>query len=367
MSDSVIKGERKASARSVADAPSSSSAARSSRKQTGATARPAALAKRSAEKTPIRKAAKPVAAATKSKPSAKPAPPKQSTSAAKSAKSSVSTKSAAKTTGKTVVKQTTTKSAAKPARDAAKTAASKPAASKTSASGASKAQAASTSAKKPGTQASAPAATKSTAKPQATATTAAIASKARPAGSRTTPTPAAPSHADPMPLVRQPTRDEATALRAFEQAHKEFARGRFGEAAQQFRLIVERFPGVAEVTARARTYLNIAETRTKTEQSTPANADALYDRGVMELNRANYTAAQELFERALEQNEAAAHIHYGLAAVRARLGARESALRSLERALDLQPALRARASRDADLASLRNDSEFERVVTSHRS
>ena len=67
----------------------------------------------------------------------------------------------------------------------------------------------------------------------------------------------------------------------------------------------------------------------------PRDADSLYDRGVIELNRGDYVAAQELFERALRREPEAAHIHYGLAATRARLGAIDTALKSLERALDL--------------------------------
>jgi tetratricopeptide (TPR) repeat protein len=120
------------------------------------------------------------------------------------------------------------------------------------------------------------------------------------------------------------------------------------------------------VTARARTYLAIAETRLRTEISLPRDADSLYDRGVIELNRGEYVAAQEMFERALKREPEAAHIHYGLAATRARLGSIDSALESLQRALDLQPNLRVRAQHDQDLTVLRNDPDFERLVFAPR-
>jgi tetratricopeptide (TPR) repeat protein len=164
----------------------------------------------------------------------------------------------------------------------------------------------------------------------------------------------------------QPTRDEAAALAAFEAAHKEFARGRFAEARSLFRALVEKFPAVAEVTARARTYLAVADSRLRTEMAPPRDADSLYDRGVIELNRGEYVAAQELFERALKREPEAAHIHYGLAASRARLGAIDTALKSLRRALDLQPKLRIRAQRDHDLNPLRSDPEFEQLVFAPR-
>src|ERR1700738_1409745 len=164
----------------------------------------------------------------------------------------------------------------------------------------------------------------------------------------------------------QPTHDEAAALRLFEAAHKDFARGRFVEARNQFRSLVEKYASVSEVTARARTYLAVSEARLRTELALPKDADSLYDRGVIELNRGEYVAAQELFERALRREPEAAHIHYGLAASRARLGAIDTALKSLRRAFDIQPSLRIRAQRDPDLNPLRSDPEFEQLVFASR-
>jgi tetratricopeptide (TPR) repeat protein len=168
-----------------------------------------------------------------------------------------------------------------------------------------------------------------------------------------------------QPPPRQPTIDEAAALKAFERAHKEFSRGRFGEARNQFRALLDKYFQVSEVAARARTYLAIADARLRTESILPRDADSLYDRGVIELNRGEYVAAQEMFERALKREPEAAHIHYGLAATRARLGSLDLALQSLQRALDLQPTLRVRAQHDHDLTSLRNDPDFDRLVFQH--
>ena len=169
-----------------------------------------------------------------------------------------------------------------------------------------------------------------------------------------------------IPPSRQPTVDETAALLAFDRAHREFTRGRFQEARNQFRGLLERFAQVAEVAARARTYLAISETRLRTESMLPRDADSLYDRGVIELNRGEYVAAQEMFERALKREPEAAHIHYGLAATRARLGSIDLALQSLQRALDLQPTLRVRAQHDQDLTPLRNDPDFDKLVFAPR-
>jgi tetratricopeptide (TPR) repeat protein len=169
----------------------------------------------------------------------------------------------------------------------------------------------------------------------------------------------------PPPPPRQPTQDESAALAAFERAHREFVRGRFAEARNQFRVLLDKFSQVSEVAARSRTYLAVAESRLRTESMLPRDADSLYDRGVIELNRGEYVAAQEMFERALKREPEAAHIHYGLAATRARLGSIDLALESLQRALNLQPNLRVRAQHDHDLNPLRNDPDFDRLIFSN--
>lgn len=170
----------------------------------------------------------------------------------------------------------------------------------------------------------------------------------------------------PAPVIpsppRQPTVDESAALKAFERAHREFTRGRFSEARNQFRALLDKYAQVSEVAARARTYLAVADARLRTDSLLPRDADSLYDRGVIELNRGEYVAAQEMFERALKREPEAAHIHYGLAATRARLGSLDLAIQSLQRALDLQPTLRVRAQHDQDLTSLRNDPDFDRLI-----
>ncbi|MBA2731480.1 MAG: tetratricopeptide repeat protein [Acidobacteria bacterium] len=322
MSDPIVKGVKRSASRPISRQNSPTSSAKN-RTLTGKSAPPKPLIKRSlSEKAPARKAPK---------------------SSVKSSSSAAAKGKAAKTT---------------PAR--------KPPTAKKSVSTQKKSAPSKVKAK-----AKAPARTKLA--PLAKRTTKSVsvkATKSRPAQSKkikkAVALPARRPVAPPPPPPRQPTRDEAAALRAFERAHKEFARGRFGDARSQFRALIEKYASVSEVTARARTYLMVAESRLRTELSLPRDADSLYDRGVIELNRGEYVAAQEMFERALKREPEAAHIHYGLAATRSRLGSIETALESLQRALELQPNLRVRAQHDHDLTTLRNDPDFERLVFASR-
>ena len=328
MSESVSKSAKRPSSRPVARSVSSVSTAKNRKLGAKTATPPKPLAKRSgAEKAPVRKATNNKPAAASNAKSAKKSSRAASTPKPKSAArpKAVSSTPRPASKSKTATKPATKTAVKTPARPAAK-AAAKP------------------------TKHAAPSPHSAAAKKQ----------PARP----TTGKPAARPSAPPPP--RQPTLDEAAALRAFERAHKEFVRGRFSEARLLFRALIEQHSGVAEVTARSRTYLAIAEARMRSESAMPRNAEELYDRGVIELNRGDFVAAQEMFERALKRDAAAAHIHYGLAATRARLGALESALQSLGRALELQPNLRVRAQHDPDLIPLRNEPEYERLIFASR-
>jgi tetratricopeptide (TPR) repeat protein len=301
MSDPSIKGAKRSSSRPAPHSASQKSSAKG-RKVTAKSAKP--KPKRAAtEKAPVRKA-----------------------SPAKSAPASKTARSAAKQSKRPAAKPAPAKKAGVKASAPAKSAKGKPAAKQPSKAAPSKSS-----------------------RSQASKSGAA---QQRPA----------PRH---TPAPKQtPSRDEAAALKAFERAHAAFARGNFTTARDLFRSLIDQHGGVSEVTARARTYLNIAETRLQREAALPRDPDSLYDRGVIELNRGDFVAAQEFFERALKRDPDAADTHSALAATRARLGATEAALQALERALELKHVLRVRAQSDADLAPLRNDPEFERIVFS---
>jgi tetratricopeptide (TPR) repeat protein len=307
MSDPVIKGAKRSSSRPAPHSVAPKASAKGRKLTTGA-AKPKPK-RAAAAKPPVRKAtpAKSSGSNTKSNKSARPAA-KQSAASKPSKRPAAAAKSAP--ASKAGAKSHAAPSKAAPARKAA-----------------------------------------TPAKPQPVK-----GSTVRPAPTRTT----APRHTPTPP--RQHSRDEAAALKAFERAHKDFTRGNFTAAREHFRALIEQHSGVSEVAARARIYLNIAETRLRTEAALPRDPDSLYDRGVIELNRGDFVAAQELFERALKRDPDASDTHYALAAARARLGAVESALQALERAVELKPVLRVRAQADADLALLRNDPEFERIV-----
>src|SRR4029079_12869518 len=250
--------------------------------------------------------------------------PKMSSSLSKGLRRSTARATAKKASSKTAKRAVKAKSASKP--KAKRATVSKAAASKTTRAASSKAKPVKKApAKQPakGKKAGSKVAPKKATGKKAT-TVSRVKTTQKVAAARAV-RPARPASTPPPP-PRQPTQDESAALVAFERAHKEFVRGRFAESRNQFRILLDKYSQVSEVAARARTYLAISESRLRTESMLPKDADSLYDRGVIELNRGEYVAAQEMFERALKREPEAAHIHYGLAATRARLGSIDLAL-----------------------------------------
>ncbi|MEK6322634.1 MAG: tetratricopeptide repeat protein [Acidobacteriota bacterium] len=166
----------------------------------------------------------------------------------------------------------------------------------------------------------------------------------------------------PAPPKKPPSPGTLAAVRAFEQALRQFNRQDFSAAKSAFESLLAKFADQAEIVARVRTYLAICEQRLGRTPSVPRNVDALYNQGVFELNKGNTTEAIELFEKALKVEPRADHVYYSLAAAYARLNNTSKALDALRRAMGIRPVHRSHARRDLDLASLRSNVDFQQLT-----
>lgn len=166
----------------------------------------------------------------------------------------------------------------------------------------------------------------------------------------------------PAPPKKSPSPGTLAAVRAFEQALRQFNRQDFAGAKSAFEGLLSKFAEQAEIVARVRTYLAICEQRLGRTPSVPRNVDALYNQGVFELNRGNTTEAIELFEKALKVEPRADHVYYSLAAAYARLTNTSKALDALRRAIGIRPVQRSHARRDLDFASLRSNEDFQQLT-----
>ncbi len=170
-----------------------------------------------------------------------------------------------------------------------------------------------------------------------------------------------PSRAQAQPK-KAPTPDSIAAVHAFEQGLKLFHRQDYSAAQSIFENILAKYGDQAEVIAGARTYLNICEQKLASTPPVPRNSDALYNRGVFEMNRGNIRGSIELFEKALKSDPRADYVLYSLAAAHARISDVPKALNALRRAIALRTVHRSHARRDRDFAGLHNNEDFKQLT-----
>lgn len=190
---------------------------------------------------------------------------------------------------------------------------------------------------------------------------------ARPKVKRKPKAPVAPragKKAVPPPTVKERIRPliPSAAVKAFGKAVTLFYHQDFDAARRAFANFINEFPEETEMIARARSYVAICAQRLSHPPSLPRDAEALYNRGVIELNSGRISEAITYFEKALKYEPGAPHIIYSLAAAHARLGVVEQALAELKDAVRLREALRIQARHDSDFVSLYAHPEFQELV-----
>ena len=158
--------------------------------------------------------------------------------------------------------------------------------------------------------------------------------------------------------VQARRQESRAAVEAFEKALKLFSLQDFASAKAAFEQILEKFGTQTDLISGVRKYLTFIEQKLARTPSLPKNPDALYDRGVIEFNKANFQEAINFFEKALKAQPTAAHVLYSLAAAYAHINNIKKALDALRQATTIQTALRSRARSDNDFSSLYNNEDF---------
>jgi tetratricopeptide (TPR) repeat protein len=178
----------------------------------------------------------------------------------------------------------------------------------------------------------------------------------RATGSRVAPPPERP------PRLLSDSKSTAAALSLLEKGIKLIFQKDFRKARAELKSLVETYPGEAEITVRARSYLQICEREEAAHKDPPVADDQLYALGVMEHNRGNYDAAIANFLLSLEEHPGADYIYYSLAASQALKGNAQEAIQSLRKAIELSEDNRIYAKNDADFSSLQSWREFSELV-----
>ncbi|MCL2877941.1 MAG: tetratricopeptide repeat protein [Acidobacteria bacterium] len=170
------------------------------------------------------------------------------------------------------------------------------------------------------------------------------------------------SHQDaPSQLLRR-TKTTASALAQLEKGIEFIYRKDFKKAITELQSLIEKYPNEAEITVRARSYLDICRRSEARQKKTPATNDQTYALGVLEHNRTNYDKAIAYFQQSLEKYPRADYIYYSIAAALTLKGSVAEAIENLRRAVELNGDSRVHAKNDSDFAALESIKEFQELI-----
>ena len=183
------------------------------------------------------------------------------------------------------------------------------------------------------------------------------------ASARTSPITAGGGREDaPSQLLRR-TKTTASALAQLEKGIESIHRKDFKKALAELQSLVEKYPNEAEITASARSYLDICRRGEARQKKTPPAAhNQTYALGVLEHNKTNYDKAIAYFRQSLEKYPHADYIYYSIAASLALKGDVSAAIENLRKAVELNIDSRVHAKNDPDFASLESDKEFLELI-----
>jgi len=162
----------------------------------------------------------------------------------------------------------------------------------------------------------------------------------------------------PSQLLRR-TKTTASALAQLEKGIEFIHRKDFKKAVAELQSLIEKYKNEAEITASARSYLDICKcSEARQKKTAPTAQNQTYAMGVLEHNRTNYDKAVAYFRQSLEIYPRADYIYYSIAASLALKGDVSSAIENLRKAVELNRDSLVHAKNDPDFASLENDKEF---------
>jgi Tfp pilus assembly protein PilF len=164
----------------------------------------------------------------------------------------------------------------------------------------------------------------------------------------------------PPPPARKPGFYEAVAV--YERGVQALQRHDFQAAADQFRIVLERYPDERELLERARLYLRVCERETARQPAGPKTPAERVYAATVALNSGDHAGALDHLQRALTDDPDSDHAHYTMAVALGMRGRVEEALDHLRNAIGLNPDNRGLARQDPDLEAVRSHDSFRSVL-----
>ena len=171
-----------------------------------------------------------------------------------------------------------------------------------------------------------------------------------------------PPPAPPVAPVAEFPVPSAEAVSVFQNAMQLLQRHRYSDAAGEFRALLDRFPREAALRERSQVYLALCDRELKRQPAAPRTIEERLTAATAALNDDDEAGAESLAKSGLADAPQHDLALYLLAAVEARRGANDAALRLLIRAAAVSPEIRAQARHDADFEDLHDLDAFRQLI-----
>jgi len=136
----------------------------------------------------------------------------------------------------------------------------------------------------------------------------------------------------------------------------------YGDGAEGFRALLERYPLERALLDRSRVYLELCERELRRRPAAPNTIEEQLTAATAALNNGDDDGAERLARVVLHDDPRQDLALYLLAVIEARRGSADSALSYLERAVEISPEAGAQARFDGDFESLRETETFRRLT-----
>jgi tetratricopeptide (TPR) repeat protein len=167
------------------------------------------------------------------------------------------------------------------------------------------------------------------------------------------------SHDDASAQLLRRSKTTASALAQLEKGIEFIHRKDFKKAIAELQSLIEKYKNETEITASARSYIDICRRSEARQKKTPPETqNQAYALGILEHNKANYDKAISYFRQSLEKHPQADYVYYSIAASLALKGDDFAAIENLRRAVELNKDSFVHAKNDQDFASLEKNKEF---------
>ena len=152
------------------------------------------------------------------------------------------------------------------------------------------------------------------------------------------------------------------ALAAYSEAVKEFRRGKVDKAKELFAAFPEKYNSEKELVDRSGIYLNIIQERGKKESFHPKSGDEHCQHGVFKMNMGDFEGALKSLEKALEMEAEEGKVNYLMADLNCLKGDYETAMENLKKAIQKDKFFRVLAQNEIDFTPLWEDKKFKLIT-----